>query len=296
MTALSQIPNAPPARAARRFRLPSAFWLIAPAVLFLALFFLFPLLKLVAISLPGGSTEFYAQIFTTPVFLRVIGETFRMSLIVTAITVLVAYPYAYAMAHGGKAALLLLTIALLIPFWVSLLLRSFSWIVLLQNSGLVNDFLIAAGIVDKPVRLIRTPFGVMIGMVHILLPYAVLPLYTVMKKIDLRLMEASAICGASFARGFWRIYLPLSLPGVMASAILAFTLALGFYITPALLGSPRNMMIAQMIAGQFNEQLNFGLGAALAVVLMVLTALAFGLFGALRALFLRHASARAGGL
>ncbi len=276
-----------PANAGRAqgFRLPPAFWLIAPAVLFLALFFVFPLLKLVAISLPGGSLEYYVQIFTTPVFLRVIGETFRVSLIVTVVTVAVAYPYAYAMAHGGRAVQLALTVALLIPFWVSLLLRSFSWIVLLQNSGLINDFLIATGIIDKPLRLIRTPFGVTIGMVHILLPYAVLPLYTVMKKIDLRLMEASAICGASWIKGFMRIYFPLSLPGVMASAILAFTLALGFYITPALLGSPRDMMIAQMIAGQFNEQLNFGLGAALAAVLMVLTAIAFGLFGAVRAAF-----------
>jgi putative spermidine/putrescine transport system permease protein len=187
------------------------------------------------------------------------------------------------MAHGGRGVLLVLTIALLIPFWVSLLLRSFSWIVLLQNSGLINDLLIAMGLIDKPLRLIRTPMGVIIGMVHILLPYAVLPLYTVMKKIDLRLMEASSICGASWFRGFARIYFPLSLPGVMASAILAFTLALGFYITPALLGSPRDMMIAQMIAGQFNEQLNFGLGAALAVVLMVLTGIAFGLFGGIRA-------------
>jgi ABC-type spermidine/putrescine transport system permease subunit I len=266
----------------RSFRLPPAFWLIVPSVLFLAFFFVFPLLKLVAISLPGGSLEYYHQIFTTPVFLRVIGETFRVSLIVTVVTVAIAYPYAYAMAHGGRAVLLVLTIALLIPFWVSLLLRSFSWIVLLQNSGLVNDFLIAIGLIDRPLRLIRTPMGVIIGMVHILLPYAVLPLYTVMKKIDLRLMEASSICGASWLRGFARVYFPLSLPGVMASAILAFTLALGFYITPALLGSPRDMMIAQMIAGQFNEQLNFGLGAALAVVLMVLTAVAFGLFGAVR--------------
>lgn len=272
-----------PAKAMGRFRPPSAFWLIAPAILFLAFFFVFPLLKLVAISLPDGSVEHYRQIFTTPVFLRVIGETFRVSLIVTVVTVAIAYPYAYAMAHGGRAALLVLTVALLIPFWVSLLLRSFSWIVLLQNTGLINDFLIAAGLIDRPIRLIRTPLGVIIGMVHILLPYAVLPLYTVMKKIDLRLMEASSICGASWLRGFARVYFPLSLPGVMASAILAFTLALGFYITPALLGSPRDMMIAQMIAGQFNEQLNFGLGAALAVVLMVLTAMAFGLFGAARA-------------
>jgi ABC-type spermidine/putrescine transport system permease subunit I len=268
------------ARLQRSVRLPPVLWLIVPSIIFLALFFVFPLLKLVAISLPDGSVEYYQQIFTTPIFLRVIGETFRVSLIVTVVTVVVAYPYAYAMAHGGRSVLLLLTIALLIPFWVSLLLRSFSWIVLLQNSGLINDLLIAMGLIDKPLRLIRTPLGVTIGMVHILLPYAVLPLYTVMKKIDLRLMEASSICGASWLRGFARIYFPLSLPGVVASAILAFTLALGFYITPALLGSPRDMMIAQMIAGQFNEQLNFGLGAALAVVLMVLTAVAFGLFGA----------------
>lgn len=269
-------------RTRRLFRLPPVVWLLVPSILFLAVFFVFPLMKLVAISLPDGSTEFYQQIFTTPVFLRVIGETFRVSALVMVLTVIVAYPYAYAMAHSGRTVLLLLTVALLIPFWVSLLLRSFSWIVLLQNSGLINDFLISIGLIDKPLRLIRTPLGVMVGMVHILLPYAVLPLYTVMKKIDLRLLEASSICGASWMRGFVRIYFPLSLPGVMASAILTFTLALGFYITPALLGSPRNMMIAQMIAGQFNEQLNFGLGAALAVVLMALTAIAFGLFGAVR--------------
>lgn len=276
----------------RGVRLTPAFWLIVPSILFLALFFVFPLLKLLAISLPGGSMEHYEQILSTPIFLRVIGETFRVSLIVTVVTVAIAYPYAYAMAHGGRGVLLVLTVALLIPFWVSLLLRSFSWIVLLQNTGLINDFLIATGLIDRPIRLIRTPLGVIIGMVHILLPYAVLPLYTVMKKIDLRLMEASSICGASWLKGFARIYFPLSLPGVMASAILAFTLALGFYITPALLGSPRDMMIAQMIAGQFNEQLNFGLGAALAVVLMVLTAVAFGLFGAARAVLQRRSQRR----
>lgn len=283
MTATLDDHSAPGKEGTRRlFRLPPVVWLLVPSILFLAVFFVFPLMKLVAISLPDGSTEFYQQIFTTPVFLRVIGETFRVSALVMVLTVVVAYPYAYAMAHSGRTVLLLLTVALLIPFWVSLLLRSFSWIVLLQNSGLINDFLISIGLIDKPLRLIRTPLGVMVGMVHILLPYAVLPLYTVMKKIDLRLLEASSICGASWMRGFVRIYFPLSLPGVMASAILTFTLALGFYITPALLGSPRNMMIAQMIAGQFNEQLNFGLGAALAVVLMALTAIAFGLFGAVR--------------
>lgn len=271
----------------RRFRVAPWVWLLVPSVMFLGVFFVFPLIKLIAISLPNGSPEYYRQIFMTPLFLRVIGETFRVSLVVMTVTVIIAYPYAYAMAHGGRKVLLLLSIALLIPFWVSLLLRSFSWIVLLQNSGLINDMLMAMGLIDRPLRLIRTPLGVTIGMVHILLPYAVLPLYTVMKKIDLRLLEASAICGASWLRGFLRIYFPLSLPGVGASAILAFTLSLGFYITPSLLGSPRDMMIAQLIAGQFTEQLNFELGAALAIVLMVLTAVAFGLFGLLRVWFFR---------
>jgi len=271
----------------RRFRIAPWVWLLVPSVMFLGVFFVFPLIKLIAISLPNGSPEYYRQIFMTPLFLRVIGETFRVSLVVMTVTVIIAYPYAYAMAHGGRKVLLLLSIALLIPFWVSLLLRSFSWIVLLQNSGLINDMLMAMGLIDRPLRLIRTPLGVTIGMVHILLPYAVLPLYTVMKKIDLRLLEASAICGASWLRGFVRIYFPLSLPGVGASAILAFTLSLGFYITPSLLGSPRDMMIAQLIAGQFTEQLNFELGAALAIVLMVLTAVAFGLFGLLRVWFFR---------
>lgn len=272
-------------------RLPRGSALLLPALLFLLLFYVYPLAQLIGASLPGGSGKNYALIFSRPVFLRVIAETFRVSLVVMAVTVLVAFPYAYAMANAGRRALLFLTIALLIPFWVSLLLRSFSWIVLLQNTGLVNQMLLGLGLIEKPLKLIRTETGVILGMVHVLLPYAVLPLYSVMKKIDMRLMEASSICGASWFHGFRRVYLPMALPGVLAAAILTFTLALGFYITPALLGSPRDMMIAQMIAGQFSEQLNFGLGAALAVVLMALTALAFAVFGLGRMLLSRGAAA-----
>ncbi|WP_164881882.1 ABC transporter permease [Paenirhodobacter populi] len=272
-------------------RLPRGSLLLVPALLFLLLFYVYPLAQLISASLPGGSGKNYALIFSRPVFLRVIAETFRVSLVVMAVTVLVAFPYAYAMANAGRRVLLFLTVALLIPFWVSLLLRSFSWIVLLQNTGLVNQVLLGLGLIEKPLRLIRSETGVILGMVHVLLPYAVLPLYSVMKKIDMRLMEASSICGASWLRGFCRVYLPMALPGVMAAAILTFTLALGFYITPALLGSPRDMMIAQMIAGQFSEQLNFGLGSALAVVLMALTALAFALFGLGRVVFARRAAA-----
>jgi len=274
-----------PLAALRRFTapLPPWLWLLLPAVAFLTVFFLWPLWNLVRLSLPDGSVTLYVQVLTTPVFLRVIGETFRVALVVMTMCTLLAYPYAWAMAHSSRARLLALTVALLVPFWVSLLLRSFSWILLLQDTGLVNNFLLATGLIDQPLRLIRTPLGVTIAMVHVLLPYAVLPLYAVMQKIDPRLLDASAICGAGGLRSFVRVVWPLSLPGVAAAAVLTFTLALGFYVTPALLGSPRHMLIGQMIASQFNEQLNFALGATLAVVLMGLTAAAFGVFGALHA-------------
>jgi len=268
------------------FRCPQSPWCsgqllpgLLPALLFLLVFFLLPLLQLGSLSLPDGSLAIYRQVFTTPVFLRILTQTFLVATIVMVVCTLLAYPYAYAMAHGPRPVLWALTVALLVPFWVSLLLRSFAWMVLLQDTGLINQGLLATGIIDTPLRLIRTSGGVMLAMVHILLPYAVLPLYAVMKKIDLRLLDASRICGASGLRGFVRVYLPLSVPGVLAAAVLTFTLSLGFYVTPALLGSPRQMLIGQMIASQFNEQLNFALGAALAVVLMGLTASAFGLFG-----------------
>jgi putative spermidine/putrescine transport system permease protein len=214
---------------------------------------------------------------------KVILLTFRTSALVMLVCLLLGYPYAYAMARSRGWILACLSICLLLPFWVSLLLRTFAWMVLLQDTGLINTTLLSAGIIDKPLRLIRNTVGVTIGMTHILLPYVVLPIYSVMRKIDPKLMEAASISGARPVRAFYRVFFPLSLPGVYAGALLSFTLGLGFYITPALLGGARNTLIGQLIASQITEQLNFGFGSALAVVLLLLTALAFGLFG----LFLR---------
>lgn len=256
-------------------------WLLLPAVSFLAVFFVYPLVEIILRSFPDSSLSFYQRIFTSTLYIRVIGETFKTSGLVMLICLLLAYPYAYAMAHASRRVLVVLAIALLLPFWVSLLLRTFSWLILLQNTGLINKALMGLGLIDAPLPLIRNQTGVVIGMVHILLPYAVLPLYAVMRKIDSRLMEASSICGAGWGRSFVRVYFPLSLPGVYAGALLTFTLSLGFYITPALLGGPRDTMIAQLIAIQVSEQLNFGQASALAVVLLLFTAAAFGLFGLL---------------
>jgi ABC-type spermidine/putrescine transport system permease subunit I len=256
-------------------------FLLLPPVVFILAFFLYPLIYVALRSIGDFSLHNYATIFQTPVYLRVILLTFKTSCIITLVCLLIAYPYAYAMTRAGPIGLALLSVALLLPFWVSLLLRSFAWMILLQDTGLINRLLISLGAVDHPLSLIRNPLGVGIGMTHILLPYVILPLYAVMRRIDPSLMEAASISGATPIYQFRRVFLPLSLPGVYAGALLAFTLGLGFYITPALLGGSRDTMIGQLIAGQISEQLNFGMGSALAVVLLALTGLAFAVFGLL---------------
>jgi ABC-type spermidine/putrescine transport system permease subunit I len=258
------------------------FWLLAPAIIALLCFFVYPLIYIVGRSLPDYSLKYYIEIFDTPVYLKVIGLTFETSFLVSAICFLLGYPYALAMSHARGMTFVLLSIALLLPFWVSFLLRSFAWMILLQDSGPINQTLIRLGLISSPLPLIRNTVGVTIGMAHILLPYVVLPIYSVMRRIDYRLIEAASICGARPARVFCRIYFPLTLPGVYAAMLICFTLGLGFYITPALLGGPQNTLLGQLIADQIGEQLNFAAGSAIAVVLLVLTAAAFGLFGLLQ--------------
>jgi len=276
----------------RKLRLETRSWvLLAPAIAFLAVFFLYPLLYVLSASFPQHSLVLYERLFTTPVYLRVVATTFRSALIVTVICLLLAYPYAYAMTRGGKVIAAGLSVALLLPFWVSLLLRTFSWLILLQDTGLVNALFLKAGITTEPLRLIRNQIGVTIGMTHILLPYAVLPIYAAMRKIDGRLLEAAAICGSGGLRAFFKIYFPLSLPGVLAAGLLTFTLALGFYITPALLGGAHDTMIGQLIAAQVTEQLNFNFAAVLCAVLLAATAITFGIAG-IAVAFWRHSTAK----
>ncbi len=269
--------------------------LLVPALLFLVVFFLYPLVYVVGRSAPDLSMDAYRRIFATPVYIRVILQTFRTSAMVTVLCLLLAYPYAYAMTRAAGATFVALSIALLVPFWVSLLLRTFAWMIILQDTGLINRALLALGVIHQPLALIRNTIGVTIGMTHILLPYAVLPLYAVMSKIDPKLMEAASGLGAHPLRGFVRVFFPLTLPGVYAGSLLSFTLGLGFYVTPALLGGPRDTMIGQLIASQVSDQHDFPMGSALAVVLLVLTGLAFVAFGLLLR-FGRHRLALGGGL
>jgi putative spermidine/putrescine transport system permease protein len=178
-----------------------------------------------------------------------------------------------------------LLIAVLLPFWSSLLVRTFAWQVLLRDTGVINRFLLDLGLISEPLTLIRTTGGVIIGMSHILLPFMVLPMYAVMRRIDPEYGRAAANLGASPLSAFLRIFLPLSLPGVLAGSLLVFVLALGFYITPALLGGLRDQMISQLIVQQIQQRLDWGFGTAMSVLLVGITLAV--LFAASRAVRLR---------
>lgn len=249
-------------------------WLAMPLLGFLAFAFMVPLVLMVIRSLtdpPGAGLSNYAEFFASEANIRVLGNTFYIALVSTIACLLIGYPYAYLMAIVPQRAAGLLLIFVMVPFWSSLLVRTFAWEVILRDTGLINTALKSLGLITEPLPLIRNTFSVIIGMSQILLPFMVLPLYTVMQRIDPELTRAAANLGAPPFQAFRRVFLPLSFPGIAAGCLLVFVLALGFYITPTILGSPRDTMISRFIADQIQQRLNWGLGTAMAVVLMVLT-------------------------
>ena len=262
--------------------------LLLPAVVFLAVFFLAPLLlmSLRSVTDPADAgLSNYARFFEEEAYLRVLTNTFWIAAISTVTCLVIGYPFAYLMTIvPGRVAGLLL-IAVLLPFWSSLLVRTFAWQVILRDTGIINRFLLDLGLISEPLTLIRTTGGVILGMSHILLPFMVLPIYAVMRRIDPEFGRAAANLGASPASAFLRVFVPLSLPGVVAGCLLVFVLALGFYITPALLGGLRDQMISQLIVQQVQQRLDWGFGTAMSVLLMLITLVI--LFVASRAVRLR---------
>jgi len=247
-------------------------WLaVLPALLLLAAVLGWPLFTLLmrSFSEPEWGLQNYQWFFNAKVNLAVLSRTFSISAWVALICVLAAYPYAWMMTAVGSRLRLLLILCVLIPFWVSGVVRTLAWVILLQDSGVINSLLRASGL--TPIKLIRTQLGVVIGMAQILLPFMILPLYSVMRGIDLRLVQAARSLGAPPWKAFLQVYLPLSLPGVYAGIILVFILSLGFYITPALLGGPRSTMLSTLIQTQVLSLLNWGRGGAMGAVLLVAT-------------------------
>ncbi|MEP6609034.1 MAG: ABC transporter permease [Burkholderiaceae bacterium] len=242
--------------------------------------FLIPIGLVLALSFtdatPLGSN--YLRIFSVPVYLKVLANTLSTGLGVTLIALLLGYPMAYLLSTLPTRSATLVMGMVVLPWFTSLLVRSFAWTVLLGQAGVINKALLSLELIDRPLPLLYSIFGVYVATVHILLPYMVLTLYGVMRGIDRSLVRAANAAGASPWRAFVHVYFPLSLPGVAGGCVLVFIMAIGFYITPALLGGPRQMMIAQMIANEMLESLNWGFGAALATVLLVLTAAGLAMF------------------
>ncbi|MBV9812103.1 MAG: ABC transporter permease, partial [Acetobacteraceae bacterium] len=197
------------------------------------------------------------------IFRRLFVRTFAIAAGVTALTLLIAYPVAYTLAtlRCGWAKLALALV--LIPFWTSILVRTTAWFILLQRQGPVNAALLGLGVVDRPAQLIFTRFAVIVAMLHALLPFAVMPIYAVMRRTDRLYLRAAASLGASALARFLRVYLPLTNPGVAGAALVTFMLAVGYYVTPALVGGPTDQMVSTFIASYTNESLNFGMAAAL---------------------------------
>jgi len=250
----------------------AAYWLIVlPAVLMLVVLYFVPLgnVLLTSVTDPRPGLQNYGLLFTSTSVQRTLLTTVRIAAITTVFALLLGYVVAYAMRAASTRTQRLMLVGVLLPFWISVLVRSFAWIALLGTQGPLNSALLAWGVVDEPLALVRNETGVLIGMVHIMVPYAVLTLYANMRGIDVGLVAAARSLGASRFQAFRMVFLPLTRPGLIGAGTLVFILSLGFYVTPALLGGGKVLMIAEYVAVQINDTLRWGLGTMLAATLMI---------------------------
>jgi len=244
--------------------------LVAPFLMLVVVLYLGPILNILWLSLtdPEPGLQNYQKLYTNDTLLRIIWTTFRICLITTIISVAFGYSIAYAMVHAHQKRQKLMLTLLLVSFWISILVRTFSWLMLLGHNGLLNNALETLNIISEPVAFVRNELGVLIGMVHYMVPYAVLPLLVNMQTLDTRVMSASRNLGATGSQTFFRIYLPLTKPGIVAACLLVFILSLGFYVTPAILGGGKVLMVAEYISVQLLVTLKWGTAAMLAALML----------------------------
>lgn len=256
--------------------------LVAPLIIILCIFYFYPLLKLFPESLYRDghlSLENYNHFFRTPLYTFILFRTIRIAAETTILCFLLGYPTAYLMASVRNPRITaLMMLCIMLPFFTSILARSYSWIALLQTKGFVNFVLINLGFIERPVRLLYNEYAVLVGMVHIMLPFMILPIYSVLRNIDTRLVKAARNLGANSREAFIRITFPLSLPGIGAGVMITFILALGFYITPALLGGPSTLMMSTLIDQQVNRLGDWEFAGAIVVVLLASTILIVSIF------------------
>jgi putative spermidine/putrescine transport system permease protein len=251
--------------------------LTLPALLVVLLLIVLPVgwLAWQSIYQDGFTLENYRRILSEDVYWRSFLLTFEISFLVTLLALVLAYPLAYAAHAASKGWSVFILALVVLPFWTSVLVRAYAWLALLQRTGVINQLLQDLGIIHEPLALVHNTLGTVIATVHILLPFMVLPLYAAMQKIPPDLMRAGASLGASPVHAFWRIFLPLSLPGVLAGSTLVFVLCLGFYITPELLGGGRTLMVSMLVSRNVELYNQWGAASAVGVVLLVSVGLIF---------------------
>lgn len=267
--------NADKLRAAERRENLTIFALSLPALIAVLVVIVIPVGWLFSLSFLDGSGQLslvnYQKMIEYKSYARVFKTTFNVSILTTLLCILIGYPLAYFLSQIPRRYVGFFMLTVLLPFWTSLLVRTYAWLVMLQRNGLINNFAIDLGLWDTPLKLAHNLNGTLIGMVHIMLPFLILPLYAAMRRIDPHALQAAANLGATPVQAFWQIFVPLSLPGVVAGSLIVFVLCLGFYVTPAVLGGGRVILVSMQITAILEDQFNWGAASALGVVLLVLT-------------------------
>jgi putative spermidine/putrescine transport system permease protein len=269
----------------------TSFVLIAPLPALLLLAYALPFLGVVrwSFTLPDPGLSQYARLVSDPLTLSVLVRTFRICALVTLVATTGAYAITYVWVRGTLLQRRLAELCILIPFWISVLTRAFGWLALLSSRGLVNSWLQRLGILAEPLTLVRNEFGVIVGMTHFLIPFAVFPIASAMRAVDGRVLLAARGLGAAPLRIFWHIFVPMTLPGIIGAALLVFVFALGFFITPAILGGGHSVMVAELVYLHMFQSPDWGLGAAISVMLVAVV----GVMMALLWRFARPAALRA---
>ena len=267
--------NATKLRVAERRQSLMVLALTLPAIIAVCLVIVIPVGWLFSLSFLDSNGDLslvnYEKMIAYKSYLRVFKTTFNVSFLTTFLCIVIGYPLAYFLSQTPRKYVGLFMLTVLLPFWTSLLVRTYAWLVMLQRNGLINNFAIDLGIWDAPVKLAHNLNGTLIGMVHIMLPFLVLPLYAAMRRIDRHALQAAANLGATPVQAFWQIFVPLSLPGVVAGSLIVFVLCLGFYVTPAVLGGGKVILVSMQITAILEDQFNWGAASALGVVLLVST-------------------------
>ena len=257
----------------------SKFSFATPALIVLFIFFFVPVVSLLMLSVtePQLGLQNYKELLSTTTYVRVFYNTFLVATIVSILSIIIGFPISWALSIMPSYRANILLAIIVLSMWTNLLTRTYAWMVLLQRTGVINKTLISWGIIDTPIAMVNNLTGVIIGMTYIMLPFMILPLYGVIKKIDPTILFAASLCGANKIQSLFRVLLPLTMSGIMSGALMIFVMSLGYFVTPVLLGSASNMMVAELISQLVQSLVDWGLGGSLSLLLVVVTFILYAL-------------------